>query len=412
MPVPNTFANATTSIPLSQLDANFATAITLGNTAIQLGNTVTTLNNMTLANVTVSTGNVSFTQGTIGGNVVINTTGTANTGNHAVTGTLSASTGIEQYRNSNATSYIRVANDSTGAAADSYFYAQNSTTTLFMGLPSTGYTTSGIKVAGQAYIYHDGAGGLSIGATNGAGALRFYAGGTTKVGEFTSTGLAVTGSSGVSTTVSGGATGTFYADANFVYLQNSNTAFATPEFISMRAATNTMNLGVNGATKLSLTTTGAAVTGSLSCTGALSKGSGSFRISHPLPELSETHQLVHSFIEGPKADLIYRGKVNLVNGAATVNIDEVSGMTDGTFSALCRDVQCFTTNESDWTPVRGSVAGNVLTIEAQDNTSTSSVSWMVIGERKDQHMYETDWTDDNGRVIVEPLKPVVVEVTE
>ena len=59
MPVPNTFATATTSIPLSQLDANFATAITLGNTAIQLGNTVTTLNNMTLANVTINSGSIS-----------------------------------------------------------------------------------------------------------------------------------------------------------------------------------------------------------------------------------------------------------------------------------------------------------------------------------------------------------------
>jgi len=54
MPVPNTFANATTAIPLSQLDQNFATPITLGNTAIQLGNTVTTLNNMTFANVTIT----------------------------------------------------------------------------------------------------------------------------------------------------------------------------------------------------------------------------------------------------------------------------------------------------------------------------------------------------------------------
>lgn len=54
MPVPNTFANATSAIPLSQLDNNFATAITIGNTAVQLGNTVTTLNNMTLANVTIS----------------------------------------------------------------------------------------------------------------------------------------------------------------------------------------------------------------------------------------------------------------------------------------------------------------------------------------------------------------------
>jgi hypothetical protein len=114
----------------------------------------------------------------------------------AVTGALSVSNGIEQYKNANSTSYIRVANDSTGAAADSYFYAQNSATTLFMGLPSTGFTTSGLKVAGQAYIYHDGAGGLNIGATNGAGAVRMYAGGTTKVGEWTGTGLAVTGTGG------------------------------------------------------------------------------------------------------------------------------------------------------------------------------------------------------------------------
>jgi hypothetical protein len=54
MAVPNTFAGATAAIPLSQLDQNFATTITLGNTAIQLGNTVTTLNNMTFANVTIS----------------------------------------------------------------------------------------------------------------------------------------------------------------------------------------------------------------------------------------------------------------------------------------------------------------------------------------------------------------------
>lgn len=54
MAVPYTFGNATTAIPLSQLDNNFATAITIGNTAVQLGNTVTTLNNMTMANVTIS----------------------------------------------------------------------------------------------------------------------------------------------------------------------------------------------------------------------------------------------------------------------------------------------------------------------------------------------------------------------
>ena len=54
MPVPNTFATATTAIPLSQLDQNFATTINIGNSAIQLGNTVTQLSNLTVSNVTVA----------------------------------------------------------------------------------------------------------------------------------------------------------------------------------------------------------------------------------------------------------------------------------------------------------------------------------------------------------------------
>jgi len=71
MAVPYTFGSATSSIPLSQLDSNFATTITLGNTAIQLGNTVTTLNNMTLANVSV-------TQATFTSNVVVSVTDNTN----------------------------------------------------------------------------------------------------------------------------------------------------------------------------------------------------------------------------------------------------------------------------------------------------------------------------------------------
>jgi hypothetical protein len=54
MTVPYTFGTATAAIPLSQLDTNFATAITLGNTAVYLGNTTTSLGNLTLTNVTIS----------------------------------------------------------------------------------------------------------------------------------------------------------------------------------------------------------------------------------------------------------------------------------------------------------------------------------------------------------------------
>jgi len=54
MAVPNIFATATSAIPLSQLDQNFATAITLGNTALYLGNTTTTVAGLTLTSPVIS----------------------------------------------------------------------------------------------------------------------------------------------------------------------------------------------------------------------------------------------------------------------------------------------------------------------------------------------------------------------
>ena len=144
-------------------------------------------------------------------------------------------------------------------------------------------------------------------------------------------------------------------------------------------------------------------TGTVSVPGSLSKGSGSFKIDHPLPSKTETHNLVHSFVESPQANNIYRGKVVLVDGSATINIDTVSGMTDGTYVLLNTNTQCFTSNETGWTAVKGSVSGNILTITSQVSC-TDTISWMVIGERHDQHMIDTDWTNEDGKVIVEPLK--------
>jgi hypothetical protein len=95
MPVPNTFANATTSIPLSQLDNNFATPITIGNTAVQLGNTVTTLNNMTFANVSITSGTANAV--TIGNGTFTNyTESQVNIGNSSTTQTIALSNGTVQ----------------------------------------------------------------------------------------------------------------------------------------------------------------------------------------------------------------------------------------------------------------------------------------------------------------------------
>jgi hypothetical protein len=146
------------------------------------------------------------------------------------------------------------------------------------------------------------------------------------------------------------------------------------------------------------------ITGGLTISGSLSKGSGSFKIDHPLPAKKDTHHLVHSFIEGPQADNIYRGKVQLVNGKAQVNIDYASGMSKGTFVLLNGNVQCFTSNESGWIAIKGTIEENILKIEAENSNCNDLISWLVVGERHDQHMIDTDWTDKNGKVIVEPQK--------
>ena len=187
------------------------------------------------------------------------------------------------------------------------------------------------------------------------------------------------------------------------------------EFKSL-TGTRTLGLSVydSGYTTLTLSSSAAttfAISGysGVVINGSLSKSSGSFRIEHPLDSKKSTHDLVHSFIEGPRADNIYRGKVTLDNGSATINLDIESNMTEGTFILLNREVQCFTTNETGWTAVKGRVTDNILQINSE-TTCSDEISWMVIGERHDKHMYDTEWTDDNGKVIVEPLKKLKEEI--
>lgn len=200
-----------------------------------------------------------------------------------------------------------------------------------------------------------------------------------------------------------------------LYLTNNNGGSSEWSLRLDKDASDIFQVRYNNIQRLTVDTTGNVgigttspsekldVVGNVTISGSLSKGSGSFKINHPLKP--DTHYLVHSFLEGPQADNIYRGKVGLADGTAIVNLDEAARMTEGTFAALNGNIQCFTSNESGWTAVRGSVVGNILTIEAQDATCTDEVSWLVIGERIDQHMLETSWTDDTGRIITEPEKP-------
>ena len=145
----------------------------------------------------------------------------------------------------------------------------------------------------------------------------------------------------------------------------------------------------------------------LAVVGELTAGTKTFRIDHPLADKKDTHDLVHSCLEGPRIDLIYRGKTALGHGSATVDLDEAAGMSAGTWELLCRDPQVWVQNDSGWDAVRGSVSGHTLTISCADSDSGDTVSWMVVAERQDAGIKSQATTDSDGRLIIEPEKAPV-----
>jgi hypothetical protein len=154
----------------------------------------------------------------------------------------------------------------------------------------------------------------------------------------------------------------------------------------------------------------ASVFGNLSVSGSVSKGGGTFLIDHPLDP--DDKDLVHGFIEGPRYDLLYRGRVQLVAGEAVVNVDEASGMTAGTFVALCHNAQVVSLlAETGWDKVRvktgvhGLVYGGEFTIECDNPASTAWVGWLLIAERNDPYILAAGETDEDGHLIVERDKP-------
>ena len=155
------------------------------------------------------------------------------------------------------------------------------------------------------------------------------------------------------------------------------------------------NLHVEGTSHLegNVTTGGdMSIGGYASWSGSIVATSKLFDIVHPVK--GGTNRLAHSCIESPKADLIYRGKTALVAGIATVDINTTNEMSAGTFEALVDNVQCFTTNETGWTAIKGSVTGGSLTIQAKTASCTDTISWMVVGERKDIKSITVEYQGD------------------
>ena len=118
-----------------------------------------------------------------------------------------------------------------------------------------------------------------------------------------------------------------------------------------------------------------AITGTLNVTGAVTKGSGSFKIDHPLDP--ENKYLYHSFVESPDMKNIYDGNVVTdENGEATVELP-------GYFEALNKDFRYQLTPIGQFAQamVEKKIEHNRFVIRT--DKPNVEVSWMVTGIRHD-----------------------------
>ncbi|TSC87233.1 MAG: hypothetical protein G01um10148_338 [Parcubacteria group bacterium Gr01-1014_8] len=124
------------------------------------------------------------------------------------------------------------------------------------------------------------------------------------------------------------------------------------------------------------------VTGNVSVVGALSKGSGTFMIDHPLDPKNSL--LYHSFLESPDVKNIYDGVANLdKNGEATIALP-------GYFLALNKDFRYLATSMSGPMPnlhlmrgVRREWFVGDPTFRIAGGVPGGTISWQVTGIRKD-----------------------------
>jgi hypothetical protein len=147
------------------------------------------------------------------------------------------------------------------------------------------------------------------------------------------------------------------------------------------------------------------VIGSITIDGSISALYKTFKIEHPL---NINKWLYHGCVEGPRFDNIYRGKKTTINGKCEIDIDKecntTGGMTAGTFNALNTSSQLYITNNDTYDRVSGDIFNGKIKINCENTKDNIEIDWLVIGERKDEHIINVHNTNMEGKLICEHNK--------
>jgi len=187
-------------------------------------------------------------------------------------------------------------------------------------------------------------------------------------------GYFVGGYTGVRAIVNSTGDGTYYGVYSYVGGTSTGTQYGTRgQAIGTGSGTR---YGIYGNASGGTTNWAGYFSGNVNVTGTLSKGSGSFKIDHPLDPTNK--YLYHSFVESPDMMNIYNGNVVTdASGYATVTMPDW-------FEALNKEFRYQLT-------VIGDFAQAIISQEIQNNQFTirtdkpnTKVSWQVTGIRHDK----------------------------
>lgn len=178
----------------------------------------------------------------------------------------------------------------------------------------------------------------------------------------------ITSSSSSTATNAFGLYGRGYSNADALGVYGQANAYST---------TGGTKYGIYGVGANGTTNYAGYFSGNVSITGSIAKGSGTFKIDHPLDP--ENKYLYHSFVESPDMMNIYNGNVTTdAKGYATVTMPSY-------FDALNKDFRYQLTVIGTFAQaiVKEEMSGNKFVI--QTNQPNVKVSWQVTGVREDAY---------------------------
>jgi carbonic anhydrase/acetyltransferase-like protein (isoleucine patch superfamily) len=268
-------------------------------------------------------------------------------------------------------------NVATGSGNNSFFgFQAGQSNTIgaynsFVGAQAGISNTSGIE---NSYL------GTGAGTLTTTGSFNSYFGGTAGTGNTTGSrntfigyGSGNQNTIGSDNTVIGFGADLYYRDLSHATVIGSDAVVSTSNSVVLGRDLDTVR-----------------IPGNLIVTGSVSKGSGSFRIDHPLDPANK--YLYHSFVESPDMMNVYNGNAVMnENGEATITLPDY-------FEALNRDFRYQLTTIGGYAPVYVAEEVRNNSFKIAGGKPGIKVSWQVTGIRHDKYA-------DDERIKTEVNKP-------